>query len=177
MVDIKKKFEAFNAPLQWNDFRQKNIKFRIIEMVKGQTNLTFGYGKRDIFDHIGFLVDSTEYDQIIDRAKEMRWKVNEDVRRTFISTPWKIKIELQKRRDVVSEENHTRINQLEIQLPFYNDNPSLFGTLFGQRMIQQDTQSMKMGNDNWTVLLRRVCNLYYFILKFFLIQKIRLIPV
>ncbi|MGG4491213.1 hypothetical protein [Metabacillus idriensis] len=151
------KFEAYNPPLQWSDFRQKAIKFRIIEMVKGQTNITFGYGNRDIFDHIGFLVDSTDYDQIIERAKNLGLKVNEDVRRTFISTPWKVKVELQKRRDVVSEENHTRINQMEIHLPFCIDDPSIFGTLLGQKIIQQNTKLVKIENDNWTILFRD-CN-------------------
>ncbi|TDL82443.1 hypothetical protein [Peribacillus frigoritolerans] len=145
------KFEAFNPPLQWNDFRHKDIKFRIIEMVKGQTNITFGNGSRDIFDHFGFIVDSAEYDQIINRANNQGWKVNEDVRRTFISTPWKVKVEVQKRREVVQEENHTRMNQMEIHLPFSINNPSLFGTLLGQKIIRKNSELVILGSNDWTV--------------------------
>lgn len=148
---FKGKFEAFNPPLQWNDFRHKDIKFRIIEMVKGQTNITFGNGIRDIFDHFGFLVNSAEYDQIIYSAKDLGWEVNEDVRRTFISTPWKVKVEIQKRRDVVQEEGHTRIDQMEIHLPFSNNNPSLFGTLFDQKIIQENSELVIIGNDDWSI--------------------------
>lgn len=150
----KEKLEAFNPPLKWSDFGQKDITFRIIEMGKGQTNITFGYGKRDIFDHIGFLVNSAEYEQIIERANKMKWKVNEDERRTFVSTPWKAKIELQKRRDVVTEENHTSISQMEIHLPFDNVNPSIIGKLLHQHIILQDEKIARIGNDNWSILFR-----------------------
>jgi hypothetical protein len=40
--------KTFNPPLTWEDFRNKDITFRTIEMRSGQTNLTFGNGKRDV---------------------------------------------------------------------------------------------------------------------------------
>jgi hypothetical protein len=64
-------FQNFNPPLTWNDFRIKNILFRIIEMRKGTVNITFGYGKKIKFDHIGFLVSKTKHHMLCDNAKKM----------------------------------------------------------------------------------------------------------
>ena len=40
-------YQKFNPPLKWDDFREKNILFRIIEARKGTINITFGYRKKD----------------------------------------------------------------------------------------------------------------------------------
>lgn len=147
--------KTFNPPLRWDDFRNKGIAFRIIEMVKGQTNITFGHGKRDFFDHIGVLVDETEYMQIIGRAEKLNWRVNEGDRRTFIYTPWKFRIELQKRNDVVTKKKHTIINTIQIDLPFKNENPELIGNLLNLEIFEQNNEKVKVGNNNWKIVL---CN-------------------
>jgi hypothetical protein len=113
--DIK----TFNPPLTWDDFRQENIIFRIIEMRKGKTNITFGNGKKDLFDHIGLLVSQEQYKTIIQRAQQMNWKINEGERRTFIVTPWKFRIELQRHQDVVAEENDMLIKRMTISMHFH----------------------------------------------------------
>ncbi|AIE58895.1 hypothetical protein [Bacillus methanolicus] len=94
-------FQTFNPPLTWNDFREKNILFRIIETRKGTVNITFGYGKKIMFDHIGFLVSMEEHNKICDNAKKMNWEVKVGERRTFITTPYEFKIELQIHLDVI----------------------------------------------------------------------------
>ncbi|MFC7393808.1 VOC family protein [Scopulibacillus cellulosilyticus] len=142
--------QTFNSPLKWDDFRHKEITFRIIEMRKGQTNVTFGYGKKDRFDHIGFLVNNNEYKQIINRAEELNWKVNEGERRTFIATPWKIRIELQKRADVITEVKDTMIKTMEIYLPF-NDNPKLISYLLGLKVTLESNTEIKMQGKSWSM--------------------------
>lgn len=108
-------FQNFNPPLTWNDFRTKNILFRIIEMRKGTVNITFGYGKKIKFDHIGFLVSKTKHHVLCDNAKKMNWQVNIGERRTFINTPYEFKIELQTNIDVIDTIADTvKINQLKI---------------------------------------------------------------
>ncbi|MFC7785338.1 hypothetical protein ACFQWC_12640 [Rossellomorea sp. GCM10028870] len=141
---------TFNPPLNWEDFRDKDIRFRIIEMVKGQTNLTLGHGKRDMFDHIGFLVKDPEYSKVIERAKELKWKVNEGERRTFISTPWKFRIELQKRREVVTEEKHPSIQAMEIHMPFCED-PALVSSLLDFELIEQSSGKVKIRDGECTL--------------------------
>jgi hypothetical protein len=94
-------FQTFNPPLSWDDFRDKDIKFRIIEARKGAVNITFGYGKKVIFDHIGFLVSPAEYQQILENAESLNWKVDAGERRTFIATPYGFRVELQTNGDAI----------------------------------------------------------------------------
>lgn len=60
----------------WEDFREKKILFRIIEARKGSINITFGYGKKIIFDHIGFWVSEKEQELICQNADNMNWTVD-----------------------------------------------------------------------------------------------------
>ncbi|WP_255508311.1 hypothetical protein [Exiguobacterium sp. Helios] len=62
-------FTSFDPPLDWDDFREQPILFRIIEMKRGAINMTFGYGKKVMFDHIGFLVTEADRLQILGRAE------------------------------------------------------------------------------------------------------------
>lgn len=52
----KKGIENYHPLLKWEDFRDESPLFRIIEVRKGKVNVTFGFGEKPIFDHIGFLV-------------------------------------------------------------------------------------------------------------------------
>ncbi|MBT2681778.1 hypothetical protein J7E38_22730 [Bacillus sp. ISL-35] len=94
-------FQNFNPPLKWEDFREKRVLFRIIEARKGSINITFGYGKKVMFDHIGFLVSEKEQETICKNAEKMDWKVDCGQRRTFITTPYDFRIELQTHEDLV----------------------------------------------------------------------------
>ncbi|WP_408006348.1 hypothetical protein ACJROX_16740 [Pseudalkalibacillus sp. A8] len=81
--------------------------FRTIEMKKGKVNVTFGYGKRPSFDHIGFLITKDEHDAICDRASKMDWGVKIGERRTFLLSPYGFSIELQTHEDVIYQRNDT----------------------------------------------------------------------
>ncbi|MFQ3544523.1 hypothetical protein Q7A53_10570 [Halobacillus rhizosphaerae] len=128
--------------------------FRIIEMVNGQTNLTFGHGTQDRFDHIGILLRETEYKRIVENAEALNWKVSEGERRTFISTPWRFRIELQIRTEVVSDQNHTQIKAMEMDLPF-QENPESIARLLGLTIVEQDEEKVEMGNKDWKLVF---CN-------------------
>ncbi|RZT21251.1 hypothetical protein [Fictibacillus sp. BK138] len=112
----KGKFQTFDPPLTWNDFREKKILFRIIEARKGAVNITFGFGKNVMFDHIGYFVSESELNMICNHAKEMGWEVNKGERRTFISTPYSFRIELQSHPDVIdSQTDSFQIRQLMLE--------------------------------------------------------------
>lgn len=109
-------FQTFNPPLTWDDFREKKILFRIIEARKGKVNITFGFGKKVIFDHIGYLVSKEEHNLICSSAKELGWELSMNERRTFINTPYGFRIELQPNQDAVEKEAFPRIDELAIAL-------------------------------------------------------------
>ena len=124
-------FQKFNPPLNWDDFREHNILFRIIEVRKGAINITFGYGKRVIFDHIGFLVSEEKQKLICDNAEKMDWPVDRGDRRTFITTPYKFRIELQTHKDAVdSLTENISLKELKLETKtqgLENDLLTLFG--------------------------------------------------
>ncbi|MDL4840332.1 hypothetical protein [Aquibacillus rhizosphaerae] len=108
-------YQTFNPPLDWDNFREKDITFRIIEARKGAINITFGFGKKVIFDHIGFLVNPNEHDEICNKAREMSWKVSSNDRRTFIGTPYGFRIELQSNLDAIDGTTDiAKIEELEL---------------------------------------------------------------
>jgi hypothetical protein len=124
-------FQSFDPPLKWDDFREKNILFRIIEARKGTINITFGYGKRIQFDHIGFLVSENEKGTICENANKLKWTVDSGERRTFITTPYDFKIELQTNKAIVdSITDNIKIQELRIETKIKgleNDLQFLFG--------------------------------------------------
>ncbi len=110
-------FTSFDPPLDWDDFREQQILFRIIEMKRGAINLTFGYGKKVMFDHIGFLVTEAERLQVLGRAEGLGLTIQANERRTFIGTPFGFRIELQTHPDAVESETGDRLLQLGIATP------------------------------------------------------------
>lgn len=110
-------FQTFNPPLMWDDFREKKIIFRIIEVRKGLVNITFGYGKKIMFDHIGFFVSKEDQNEICKNANELNWKVDRGERRTFITTPYDFRIELQSFNDAIdSITDNTKIEELNLNV-------------------------------------------------------------
>ncbi|WP_144470162.1 MULTISPECIES: hypothetical protein [Bacillus] len=117
--EVKARFTkdgSFHPPLTWDDFREEQPTFRIVEMRKGQINITFGYSKKVLFDHIGFLVSDEEYGELLSQVKELNWPVQEGERRTFLSTPLRLRFELQRRTDVIETGNDT-LQAMTIAVP------------------------------------------------------------
>ncbi|WJE39630.1 hypothetical protein QRD88_02055 [Bacillus safensis] len=115
---------SFHPPLTWDDFREEQPTFRIIEMRKGQINITFGYSKKVLFDHIGFLVSDEEYDQLLAQAKELNWIIQAGERRTFLSTPLRFRLELQRRTDVI-EKGNDALHAMTIAVPDLSQTPKV----------------------------------------------------
>jgi ribosomal protein S18 acetylase RimI-like enzyme len=112
-------WKNFGPPLDWEDFRERSILFRIIEMVKGEVNVTIGQGKKDQFDHAGFAVSGEELEAIRIRAEQTGWSVSSNGKRTFLTTPWAFRIELIKKKLDVSPvcEMHLRLPNKEEWIP------------------------------------------------------------
>ncbi|MBG9824222.1 hypothetical protein ABE33_02540 [Bacillus safensis] len=115
---------SFHPPLTWEDFREEQPTFRIIEMRKGQINITFGYSKKVLFDHIGFLVSDEEYAQLLAQAKELNWPIQAGERRTFLSTPLRLRLELQRRTDVI-ETGTDALHAMTIAVPDLSQTPKV----------------------------------------------------
>lgn len=129
-------FQTFNPPLSWDEFRDQGIIFRIIEMKKGNVNISFGFGKRVMFDHIGFLVTEEEKRQICENANFLNWKVELGERRTFITTPYQFLIELQTHLDAVDGDGQkAEIDKMHIATPQKGLEQDL-KRLFGREVLE-----------------------------------------
>lgn len=125
--------QPYHPPLTWDDFRDESPQFRIVEVRKGRVNITFGAGKKPMFDHIGFLVTKEEYTDICSRASRLGWKLDEDDRRTFIGTPFRLRIELQQREDVIGK-GEDKLSSMHILV---KDNQKMelgFMNVFGRKL-------------------------------------------
>ncbi|MEN1936329.1 hypothetical protein AAIE21_12155 [Paenibacillus sp. 102] len=149
-------FQQFDPPLTWDDFRDKQILFRIIEARKGKINITFGYGKKITFDHIGFLVSKGECKTICKQAEKLQWKVNSGERRTFIFTPYGFRIELQTNFDAIDDsesvEELQKIVMTTKQTGLEQDLSFLF---------QKEIKSIETIRDNKTILKHVYLNSFY----------------
>ena len=109
-------FTSFNPPLEWDDFRERDIRFRIIEMKRGGVNLTFGHGKKVMFDHLGFFVSESVRQDVLDRATDLGLTIQTNDRRTFIQTPYGFRIELQTHADALEMHDETRPLHVQIEV-------------------------------------------------------------
>ncbi|MDO8244065.1 MAG: hypothetical protein Q7K30_00055 [Myxosarcina sp. JB018] len=130
-------FQTFSPPLDWNDFRNRKIVFRIIELKKGAINITFGYGKRIRFDHIGFLIGDEEYHQICQQATQQNWNVEEGERRTFLYSPCKWKVELQTNMDAIDDVNGVSIEGMNV----VGNNVDILIKILGEKMTPLTIQA------------------------------------
>lgn len=136
------KEKTYHPPLGWDDFRRENPQLRIIEMRKGEVNVTFGQGKKPMFDHIGYLVSKQEHDEICSRARKLGWNVNSNNRRTFVGTPFRLRIELQQREAIVGGKNDT-IQSMDISVKTTSGIeklPKLFGEPLRELHFNQGEQ-------------------------------------
>ncbi|SDW78422.1 hypothetical protein SAMN05421781_2371 [Marinococcus luteus] len=109
-------YQSFDPPLDWDDFRGRPITFRIIEMRRGSVNITFGQGKRVMFDHIGYLTNERRLGIICQQAETAGLRVQRGEKRTFISTSHSFRVELQTHQEAVDEiDSPFRLQSLNIE--------------------------------------------------------------
>ena len=61
-------------------------------------------------------MDDLEHDEVLKNASLLGWRVDEGERRTFISTPWRFRVELQRRKEAVRSEAFPSLARLELNI-------------------------------------------------------------
>ncbi|HAB34607.1 MAG TPA: hypothetical protein DCE40_11045, partial [Exiguobacterium sp.] len=79
--------------------------------------LTIGFGKIVRFDHIGFLMQPGDLQMILDRAETLSFTVQPNERRTFLQTPYGLRIELQIHEDAIADTDGTTLERLILATP------------------------------------------------------------
>ncbi|WP_051239855.1 hypothetical protein [Pontibacillus halophilus] len=109
-------------------------------------------------------MNEVEYERIIEKAKGLDLNINESERRTFLSTPWKFRIELQRRKDVVHHQG-THIMAMDIGLPF-QENPKVIGDLLDLDLVVESDSHIRVGNHEWSLNFyeedsTRLCSVHF----------------
>ena len=68
------------------------FQLRLQDAQRGTANVTIAPGPRLRFDHIGVLTAS--FDDVLSRARDEGWYVDDGDRRTFLHTPWGFRVEV-----------------------------------------------------------------------------------
>ncbi|WP_022794390.1 hypothetical protein [Marinococcus halotolerans] len=94
------RIKRYDPPLAWDNFRDKGLTFRMIEMSLGQVRVTFGAGRMNTFGYFGYRVNREEHAGILRRAKEHGWGITKKERRTFLQPSTGPKIQLDRAEEL-----------------------------------------------------------------------------
>jgi catechol 2,3-dioxygenase-like lactoylglutathione lyase family enzyme len=96
----------FEAGVSWEDLESKGFRHRLSELERGAVNVVVqpGQWKLPRVDHVGVALDDDEFQEVIERATELRFRVQEyPGRRTFIATDAGYRVEIHPQRDWIDE--------------------------------------------------------------------------
>jgi hypothetical protein len=146
-------WQTFDPPLAWDDLRGRDIYFRIIEMIRGNVNVTFGMGKTDQFDHVGFIVNRDEKKEIVQKAVQLNWKAMDNGKRLFVHTPWKFRIELID-NPAIDPNTFFSIREMEWGLPYDEESLRQFAAILGCS-VKRERGKAALSDGNWTWILHQ----------------------
>jgi catechol 2,3-dioxygenase-like lactoylglutathione lyase family enzyme len=111
----------FEAGVSWEELERKGFRHRLSELERGAVNVVVqpGQWKLPRVDHMGVALDDDEFQEVLERATELRFRVQEyPGRRTFIATDAGYRVEVHPQRDWIDEllANAGELRLSELQL-------------------------------------------------------------
>jgi len=111
----------FEAGVSWEELEGKGFRHRLSELERGAVNVVVqpGQWKLPRVDHVGVALDDDEFQEVLERATELRFRVQEyPGRRTFIATDAGYRVEVHPQRDWIDEllANADALRLSELQL-------------------------------------------------------------
>ena len=111
----------FEAGVSWEELEGKGFRHRLSELERGAVNVVVqpGQWKLPRVDHVGVSLDDDEFQEVLERATELRFRVQEyPGRRTFIATDAGYRVEVHPQRDWIDEllANADALRLSELQL-------------------------------------------------------------
>jgi catechol 2,3-dioxygenase-like lactoylglutathione lyase family enzyme len=106
----------YEAGVGWDDLERAGFRHRLSEVERGAVNVVVQPGQWPLprVDHVGVALDDEEFQQVLERATELRFRVQEyPGRRTFIATDAGYRVEVHPQRDWIDE---LLLNQDELRL-------------------------------------------------------------
>jgi catechol 2,3-dioxygenase-like lactoylglutathione lyase family enzyme len=96
----------FEAGVGWDELERTGFRHRLSELERGSVNVVVqpGQWKLPRVDHIGVALDDDEFQEVLERATQLRYRVQEyPGRRTFVATDAGYRVEIHPQRDWIDE--------------------------------------------------------------------------
>jgi catechol 2,3-dioxygenase-like lactoylglutathione lyase family enzyme len=111
----------FESGVSWEELEGKGFRHRLSELERGAVNVVVQPGQWMLprVDHVGVALDDDEFQEVLERATELRFRVQEyPGRRTFIATDAGYRVEVHPQRDWIDEllANADELRLSELQL-------------------------------------------------------------
>jgi hypothetical protein len=112
----------FEAGVSWEELEGKGFRHRLSELERGAVNVVVqpGQWKLPRVDHVGVALDDDEFQEVLERATELRFRVQEyPGRRTFIATDAGYRVEVHPQRDwiddLLANADELKLSQLQLK--------------------------------------------------------------
>ena len=112
----------FEAGVPWEELERKGFRHRLSELERGAVNVVIqpGQWKLPRVDHVGVALDDDEFQRVLERAGELRFRVQEyPGRRTFIATDAGYRVEVHPQRDwiddLLANAGELRLSELQLR--------------------------------------------------------------
>ena len=96
----------FEAGVSWEELERAGFRHRLTELERGAVNVVVQPGQWPLprVDHVGVALDDDEFHDVLERATELRLRVQEyPGRRTFVATNAGYRLEIHPQRDWIDE--------------------------------------------------------------------------
>ncbi len=112
----------YEAGTSWEQLEKAGFRHRLSELERGAVNVVVqpGQWKLPRVDHLGVALDDDEFQEVLERATELRFRVQEyPGRRTFIATDAGYRVEVHPQRDWIDDllgnSDELRLSELQLR--------------------------------------------------------------
>ncbi|HEY6149500.1 MAG TPA: hypothetical protein VIW19_03195 [Gaiellaceae bacterium] len=112
----------YEAGVSWEELEQMGFRHRLSELERGAVNVVVQPGQWPLprVDHLGVALDDDEFNEVLERANELRFRVQEyPGRRTFVATDAGYRVEVHPQRDwideVLANVDELRLSELQLR--------------------------------------------------------------
>jgi catechol 2,3-dioxygenase-like lactoylglutathione lyase family enzyme len=112
----------YEAGVAWEELEAAGFRHRLSELERGAVNVVVQPGQWQLprVDHVGVALDDDEFQEVLERATDLRLRVQEyPGRRTFIATDAGYRLEVHPQRDWIDDllagSNELRLTELQLR--------------------------------------------------------------
>jgi catechol 2,3-dioxygenase-like lactoylglutathione lyase family enzyme len=112
----------YEAGVSWEELEQMGFRHRLSELERGAVNVVVQPGQWPLprVDHLGVALDDDEFQEVVERANGLRFRVQEyPGRRTFVATDAGYRVEVHPQRDwideVLANADELRLSELHLR--------------------------------------------------------------